>query len=315
MNKSTRNLLIVFVILIAVVYIFFKGKDKINTQNVQEKLFVADSSKIDKIEIVKTGESITLEKVNGVWQVSKPVVYPADTLAVTPILGNLQNFKIESITSTNPEKFNNYLDTVNNTQVTVYQEGKNLGTFILGKYALSYMNSYVKKPDENKILLATNLNQSLFVKPLKDFRNKIIFQLPTITLNKIDFKSTDSNHVNFEAVKDSAGRWFIGSDSIPQANIDGFLNMMANFTTEDFIDSVITTFPEPTYTVNLYGGPQPETINVYKMDTTSPGSFVVQVSNIKQLFKFSEPMARSLMKLRKDFIPEPPKEEKKDKKK
>ena len=64
MNKSTRNLLIVFVILLAVVYIFFKGKDRINTQSVQEKLFTADSSKIDKIEIDKTNGSITLEKVD-----------------------------------------------------------------------------------------------------------------------------------------------------------------------------------------------------------------------------------------------------------
>ena len=308
MNKSTRNLLIVFVILLAVVYIFFKGKDRINTQSVQEKLFTADSSKIDKIEIDKTNGSITLEKVDGVWQVTKPVVYPADTNAITPILGNLQNFTIESITSTNPEKFNNYLDTVNNTHVTVYQEGKKLGDFILGKYALSYLNSYIKKPDENRILLATNLNQSMFTKPLKDFRNKIIFSLPTLALNKIEFRSTDSNHVNFDAVKDSTGRWFIGSDSIPHTNIEGFLNNMANFTTEDFIDSAVTQFPEPTYTINLFGAAQPVTINLYKMDVM-PVEYMVKASNNNQLFKFSESMARNLMKKRTDFIPPPPKKD------
>jgi hypothetical protein len=314
MNKSTRNLLIVFVILVAIVYIFFKGKDKINTQNVQEKLFTADSSKIDKIQIDKTDGSITLEKVNGTWQVSKPVVYPADTNAITPILGNLQNFTIESITSTNPEKFNNYLDTVNNTHVTVYQEGKELGDFILGKYALSYLNSYIKKPNENRILLASNLNQSLFTKPLKDFRNKIIFSLPTLALNKIEFRSTDSNRVNFDAVKDSTGRWFIGSDSIPHANIEGFLNNMANFTTEDFIDSNVTQFPEPTYSITLLGGPQPVTINLYKMDTT-PVNYMLKTNDNNQLFKFSESMAHNLMKKRTDFIPPPPKKEESSKKK
>lgn len=308
MNKSTRNLLIVFVVLAVIVFVFFKGKDRITTQSVEEKLFVADSSKIDKIEIVKTGEQITLEKVNGAWQISKPVVYPADTNSIYPLLGNLQNFVIESVTSTNPEKFSNYLDTVNNTQITVYQEGNTLGTFILGKYALSYANSYIKKPDENKILLATNLNQSLFVKPLKDFRNKIIFQMPNYAINKIDFKSTDSTNVEFSAVRDSSGRWFIGADSIPQANIDGFLNMMANFTTEDFLDTAITTFPVPTYTINLQGT-QPTVINLYKMDT-SPVNYFIQVSNNNQLFKMSEGMARGLMKLRKDFIPEPVKENK-----
>ncbi len=307
MNKSTRNLLIVFVVLAAIVFIFFKGQDRITTQSVEEKLFTADSSKIDKIEIVKTGEQITLEKVNGAWQVSKPVVYPADTNSIYPLLGNLQNFKIESITSTNPEKFSNYLDTVNNTQITVYQEGNNLGTFILGKYALSYANSYIKKPDENKILLATNLTQTLFVKPLKDFRNKIIFQIPQFAIDKIDFKSTDSTRVEFTAAKDSIGKWFIGADSIPQANIDGFLNMMANFTTEDFLDSVVTTFPVPAYTISLYGT-QPMVINLYKLGTT-PVNYMIQVSNNTQLFKMSEGMARGLMKLRKDFIPEPVKEE------
>lgn len=315
MNKSTRNLLIIFVILVAIVFIFFKGKDKITTQKVEEKLFTADSSKIDKIEIVKTSESITLEKVNGVWQVSKPVVYPADTNSIYPILGNLQNFKIESITSTNPEKFSNYLDSANNTHITVYQEGKNLGTFILGKYALSYMNSYVRIPDDNRILLASNLNQSMFVKPLKDFRNKLIWQMPTISLSKIEFRSFDSLKVNIDAVKDSTGRWFIGADSIPANNMAGFLNNMTAFTTEDFIDSAVTSFPQPAYTVKLIAGPQSYWINLYKMPNTSPAEYMVQVSDNKQLFKMSESMARSIMKQRVDFIPPPPKEENKDKSK
>jgi hypothetical protein len=309
MNKSTRNLLIVFVILVAIVYVFFKGKDRISTENVEEKLFVADSSKIDKIEIVKTSESITLEKINGQWQISKPVVCPVDTTSITPILSNLQNFKIESITSTNPEKFSNYLDTVNNTLVTVYQEGKNLGTFILGKYALSYSNSYIKKPDENKILLATNLNQSLFVKPLKDYRNKLIFQIPNLSVNRVDFKSTDSTNVDFSTIKDSIGKWYVGADTVAQTTMDGFLNLMANFNTEDFIDSTVTTFPTPTYTATIHGMTQPVTINLYKMEGTTPVNYMVQVSGTTQLYKMSDGMARNVMKLRKDFIPEPPKEE------
>ncbi len=309
MNKSTRNLIIIFVVLAVIVIVFFKGKDRITTQDVEEKLFTADSSKIDKIEIVKTGEEITLEKVNGIWQVSKPLVYPADTNSIYPMLGNLQNFKVESITSTNPEKFSNYLDTVNNTLVTVYQEGKNLGTFILGKYALSYANSYIKKPDEDKILLATNLNQSLFVKSLKDFRSKLIFQLPIFQLTRIEFKSTDSTRVDFAAVKDSLGKWYIGADSIPQGNIDGFLNQMGNFSTEDFLDSAVTEFPVPTYTITIHGvTSQPTVINLYKMDTT-PVNYMVQASGNNQLFKMSEGMARGLMKLRTDFIPAPVKED------
>jgi hypothetical protein len=305
MNKSTRNLLVIFVILAAIVYLFFMRKEKISTQKIDEKLFVADSSKIDKIEIVKTGESITLEKINGQWMITKPVNYQADTNTVTPLLQSLFRFTIESITSENPEKFNNYLDSINHTLVTTYQGGKPLGTFELGKYALSYQNSYIKKPDENKILLAANLTSTNFTKSVKDFRYKLIFSLPSEGIIKMVFKSTDSSKVDFTCIKDSTGRWFIGNDSIPKNNMEGFLNLLKAFTTDDFKDTVITTFPTPTYTCTIFA-PQETTINLYKENTT-PVDYIVQVSNLKQLFKFSESYATNIMKKRKDFIPEPEK--------
>ena len=308
MNKSTRNLLIVFVLLAAIVYVFFKGKEKISTQDVQEKLFEADSARIDKIEIVKNDGAITLEKINGQWQVTKPIMYPADTNAITPILSNLMRFRVESIISTKPEKFPTYLDSVNNTQVTVYQEGKQLGTFILGKFAVSGDNTYIKKPDEEKILLAANLSSAHFNKPLKDFRNKYIFSIPILSMSRIEFKSTDSNRVDFVCVRDSAtNRWFIGNDSISQPYIDGFLNLMSNFNTDDFMDSVITEFPVPTWTINIFGMAQPVTINLYKQGSGISVYYILQISNNKQLFKFSEPMAVQLLKKRTDFIPPPPK--------
>lgn len=307
MNKSTRNLLIIFVLLAAIVFIFFKGKDRVTTENVDEKLFKADSSKIDRIEIVKTGEAITLEKINGIWQVTKPVVYPADTTSVLPMLSDLQNFKVESIISENPEKFSGYLDSANNTVITVYQEGKNLGSFILGKSAISYKNSYIKKQDENKILLASNLTQTNFVKLLKDFRNKVIIQIPPITVNAVSFKSTDSNKVDFAVKKDSIGKWYIGADTVSEGIMTGFLNQFANLNTDDFLDSAVTTLPEPTYTITV-NSTQQIIINLYKR-STSPVSYIIQVSNVKQLFTVSESVVSTLTKKRTDFIPEIKKEE------
>ena len=182
MNKQTRNLLIIFIILAAIVYFFFSKKETIKSDkdSPPEKLFTADSGKIDKIEIVKTGEAITLEKINGQWMITKPLNYQADTNAVEPILHDLSKFKITSVTSTNPEHFGEFLDSANHSMITVYQEGKMLGTFELGKYAANYSNSYIKKTDENRILLAENLANSNFVKSLKEFRYKVIFSIHSI---------------------------------------------------------------------------------------------------------------------------------------
>jgi hypothetical protein len=317
MNKSTKYLLIIFVILAVIVIVFFKGKDKISTQNVEEKLFIADSSKIDKIEIARSKDTIVLEKIGGLWKLSRPVDYPCDTNAITPLLSNLQNFKIESVISENPKNFGTYFDTTNNSSVTVYQEGKQLGSFILGKSGQGYETAYLKRAEENRVLLASKLGTFNFTKPLKDYRNKQMLALQTLTISKIECKSTDSNKVDFTAIKDTAGRWFIGADSVAKSTMEGFTNLFINAQTDDFKDTVITQFPEPTYSITIHNsqpGIAPVVINFYKQATT-PVEYIVQISNNKQLFKFSDAFAASWMKKRKDLIPEPQKEVKTDDKK
>src|SRR4030095_6019354 len=220
MNKSTRTLLILFALLAVIYFLFFRTKERVSTEKIDAKLFVADSAKIDKIELVRKTDAITLEKVNGIWRITKPVDYPADTTAVYQILSNLKNFKIEDEASRNPAKFPEYLDTAFNTQVSTYQEGKLLGTFILGKTAGSFDVSYIKKPEEERILRASSITSSNFNKTLKDFRNKFIISISTKLANKLTFKSTDSNNVDFTAVKDSTGKWNIGGDSVSSSVMD-----------------------------------------------------------------------------------------------
>ncbi len=308
MNKSIKILLAVFAVLIAVYFLFFRSGEKVATDKLDAKLFVADSSKIDKIEIVKNNETVMLEKVNNQWKLTKPIDYPADTTNIYLMLKDLKNFTIESVASENPSKFSGYLDSANNSRISTYQEGKLLGTFILGK-ALTGDNSYLMKPDDNRILLASNLTAALFTKPSKDYRNKFILSIQPFTVNKVSFKSTDSNKVDFTVAKDSAGKWNIGGDSVSSSAMEGFLNILGNLNTDDFKDTVMTTFPEPTYTVTISGTGQPTVINLYKEISSDPNAapaYITQVSGDNQLFRLFGALATQLMKKRSDFIPPPP---------
>ena len=250
MNKTIKILLAVFAVLIALYFLFFRSSEKVTTEKIDAKLFVADSSKIDKIEIVKNSETIVLEKVNNQCKLSKPIDYPADTSNIYLMLSDLKNFTLESVASENPAKFNGYLDSVNNAKITTYQEGKPLGTFILGKTQAND-NSYIKKPEENRILLASNLTAALFTKTSKDYRNKFMFSIPTYSVNSITFKSTDSNNVDMTVSKSGENKWTIGGDSVSSSVMEGFLNILANFNTDDFKDTVMTTFPVPIYTITV----------------------------------------------------------------
>lgn len=308
MNKSIKILLAVFAILIALYFLFFRSGEKVSTEKIDAKLFVADSSKIDKIEIVKNSETVVLEKVNNQWNLTKPINYPADTTNINLMLRDLKNFTLESVASENPAKFNGYLDSVNNSKISTYQEGKLLGTFILGKTQAND-NSYIKKPDENRILLASNLTAALFTKPSKDYRNKFIIAIQPFSVNKVSFKSTDSNKVDFSVMKDSANKWNITGDSISSSVMEGFLNMLANFNTDDFKDTVMTTFPIPIYTVTVSGTGQPTVFNLYKevsQDSNAAPAYITQVSGNNQLFRLFGALASQLMKKRSDFVPPKP---------
>ena len=304
MSKQIKILIVIFALLALIYFLFFRSGEKISTDRIDAKLFVADSSRIDKIEIVKNNESITIEKSGDKWKITKPIEYPADTNAVYPMLKDLKNFIIESVASENPAKFSTFLDSANNTHVSTYQEGKLLGTFIIGK-SQGFYNTYIKKPEENRILLASSITASNFTKQLKDYRSKFITSILPITVRRIDFKSTDTNKVNFSAVKDTAElTWRIDGDSVASSSIEGFLNIFSNFNTEDFKDTVITEFPEPTYTLTFYTTAGTTVINLYHEKDSSPNSFICQVSDINQLFRFYDGMASQIMKKKKDFIPD-----------
>ncbi|MBZ0204450.1 MAG: DUF4340 domain-containing protein [Ignavibacteria bacterium] len=305
MNKSIKILLGIFAILIAVYFLFFRSGEKVSTEKIDAKLFVADSSKIDKIEIVKTTETLVFEKSGNQWKITKPIQYAADTTAVNAMLKDLKNFMLESVASENPAKFSGYLDSVNNATIATYQEGKLLGTFILGK-SQANDNSYIKNPNENRILLASKLTAANFTKTLKDYRDKFIVSMNTMGVNKIVFKSTDSNNVDFTAQKDSVNIWRIDGDSVSSSVMEGFLNMFNKFNTEDFKDTVMTTFPAPTYTVSFTGPAVQTVVNLYK-ENSEPPSFICQVSGVNQLFKFYASMASQIMKKKTDFVPAPPK--------
>ncbi|HMR00711.1 MAG TPA: hypothetical protein PKE39_16930, partial [Ignavibacteria bacterium] len=152
---------------------------------------------------------------------------------------------------------------------------------------------------------------ALFTKTSKDYRNKFMFSIPTYSVNSVSFKSTDSNNVDMTVTKSGENKWTIGGDSVSSSVMEGFLNILANFNTDDFKDTVMTTFPVPVYTITVNTSlGQPTVINLYKEPLTDPNgvqAYITQVSGNNQLFRLFAALATQLMKKRSDFIPPAPK--------
>jgi len=163
------------------------------------------------------------------------------------------------------------------------------------------------KPDEQRILIAANMVAGNFTKPAKDYRDRNIMQIPLLGISKMEYKSTDSNKVDFAIVKDSVGKWYLGKDTVSKAVMDSYMNIYSLLRTDDFKDTTITSFPVPTYTIKInLSGSEPVVINMYR-DNGTPAGYIIQVSGKQQLFRFSDGVAAQYIKKVKDFVPDKPK--------
>ena len=94
--RSTIALLVVLVALGAYIYFVTWKKGPDDTGKKQEKVFASlQSDKIDAVKIKSDkGETTTLGKKDGSWQITEPVAAKADEGAVTGITGNLSSIEV-----------------------------------------------------------------------------------------------------------------------------------------------------------------------------------------------------------------------------
>jgi hypothetical protein len=69
----------------------------------KDKVFTTDSSKFEEIEVkAASGETTTLKKVNGLWEIAKPEPLPTDSAEVGSLLTTLDALEVQRVVVENP---------------------------------------------------------------------------------------------------------------------------------------------------------------------------------------------------------------------
>lgn len=106
--RGGRSLLILAAVAVLLGgYIFFIEAKKETTGDTaavkKEKVFTADSSKFDSIEIhAASGETTTLKKKNGVWEIVSPEPMATDSGEVGGLLSTLESLEIQTVVDEKP---------------------------------------------------------------------------------------------------------------------------------------------------------------------------------------------------------------------
>lgn len=190
MNKKTITLGIILIVLVAVAYIYqgpFKDW-RVNSNKPDNFLSAVSADAIDKIEIIKNGETTTLEKNGGKLKVAGAGDFYASETVAKNLLKNLKDASASDLelVSANKDKKIDFQTDESGTEVKLYMGEEVIADFIVGKYGNDYASAYISKADLDetflvKVNLASIFNQN-------DWRDKTIFKTEKEKISKINFK-------------------------------------------------------------------------------------------------------------------------------
>ena len=261
------------------------------------KFFDVDSAKVDKLVIKTKDGDLVLVKANNVWSITEPFKYKTVSALVENAISNLENMKIESLVSSNPEKQESFgFKDSEKAEITIYQEGNQIGKFLLGNPAASN-SSYAKKMDSDNIYIVDNVDRFNFVKPkLDDWRDRVIVTIPKESIKSVEFKTGGES---FAAVRDESGVFKIGTDSVGNA-FDGILNLFNKMEATGFKDTTLSAETAFTDIVKIDAGNVTE-LRFLKIEST-PAKYLLQIPGDNQLYEFEEGYVQNILKKKSELL-------------
>jgi hypothetical protein len=298
-----RNPTILFGILallaIATYFVFQREGETSLISSAGEPLVRYDSAAVDRLEIHSKDATVVLEKQGGKWMMTSPVRYAADDNGVASAVGKGRDMKITSLVSTNPAKQNIYSVDSTGTLVKFFANGADVSAFRLGKPSASYTETYAKKEGSNDVYLTEGVTSATFVKSANDWRSKTIFKTEQSKLNSVTIRFAGSKpgaDTTFTLTKKDSVNWVIGGDSTVNSNVSSFVTSLADFQTDEFVDSTITVMPKLSAMIEA-GGTQ------FRFYKRADNKYYVQSSAWQQWFAIQEWKANNLLKRKTDFVP------------
>jgi Domain of unknown function (DUF4340) len=240
-NISSKNLLIVFVILFAIAAFFIYYDSSHEVRTFKKDIVDIDTSAVTSISIypkVTNHKEVRLYKEGNYWQVqidnNKSV--PAEESKVKNLLNALAGIKANSLAAQNESKWSEFKVDSSGTRVKVFEGNDNTLDIIIGKFSYQQrsMASYVRiKGDKNVYEVNGFLEYSFNQKP-NYFRNNTIVSDDFSNWKELTYTYPDSS---FQMVKDTSGYWTINNTRTDSAKTVNFLRTLSHVTGTDFIDN------------------------------------------------------------------------------
>jgi hypothetical protein len=293
MKKNTYILIGIFavLILIAVILMNRPGETDISANNSQ-LLFGIDSVSVDRIMLRSPASRVTLVKKGSEWFLSEPMEYRADQSSVAQLIHQSKNLQVKGIVSSNPDKRSIFKVDSTGTAVSIFQNGQEHASFVVGKTGQSYTETFVRKEQSSDVNLVQGALSWSFNKAAKDWRDKTILNEPTETIKEISYQYTGES---FSLVlKDSV--WMIGNSKAKANDVSSLLGTLSNIQADDFVDSTLAPTPKITATISVGD------VQLRLSEIRGKDKYYVQTSNSPQWFELQGWRVKQMLKHKRELF-------------
>ena len=242
---KAKNIFILFgvfvVLMLAAVIINGMAKreeKKADKESILFPGFAAD--RVSSVEIKAKDGEVRLNREGDAWLVATSDNYPADQEAVGKMLQTVTELKSTLIASRSAEKHSQFeVDVNGGVEVAMLGAGGEdaLARLFVGKMGADYMSTYVRRADQDAVLLADGYLRSVFDKGARGWRDRTIFNFKTDQVQKLTLAPQEKEEIVIEA-RDSGGWQIIKPEIAPaeKDEVDSILREVSKLSADEFAE-------------------------------------------------------------------------------
>ena len=228
-----------------------------------EKVFASlQADTIDELTVaLASGDSTTLKKDNGVWQMTQPVAAKADDAEIGSITSSLSSIEIVRVVDENPTSLNDYGLSNPRMEVSFKAAGdKEPRTLLIGEKSPTGADLFAMRGGDKKVFLLSSTQETTFGKSSFDLREKVLLQFDRDKIDGIDVTAAGKT---LAVVKDGS-EWKLTRPVQVRADfgaVEGLVGRLETAQMKSIVTNEVTPadlkkygLDKPDVTVNLNAG-------------------------------------------------------------
>ncbi|MBS1260924.1 MAG: hypothetical protein MAG453_00240 [Calditrichaeota bacterium] len=167
--------LLILVGVVIVLWVIFVLLEQSSVPTAEESYLVEiDTTTIDEVEIMRGGQTVTLERRGDGWYLTNPIEYRANPRYVSQMLEKLTEMRIESEVTSSKDRWSEFEVDTAGVALTVREDSVET-RLVLGKAADSYRQSYARLADEETVYLVNGTYKTTLSRSAENWRDRSIF--------------------------------------------------------------------------------------------------------------------------------------------